>query len=206
MHGPSITSKFWVPGSRSLAPSTPKGTVTIENVEDYVTLTQVRRIRGCTDRNSSWIGEFQLRFWRHERREPKASISFEFKNVGQKDLNLKIGRLGATTCKCTVGDLETSRSWNQARKARSQVDLDREDRGSREFSQSAQLITVTDPKNASALTLEIIVGKVVRRLRMVVPEGVDIQRRWRLAKRFEVSRVRSTTIQANEDPARGNQV
>ncbi|KAA1262339.1 hypothetical protein LF1_49030 [Rubripirellula obstinata] len=78
---------------------------------------------------------------------------FKVKNVGQKELNL---RIGASTCKCTVGDLDKSSlqpgeetdvklSWTVKQ-------------GVREFSQSAQLIT-TDPKSP-AVTLEII-GKVV---------------------------------------------
>jgi hypothetical protein len=78
---------------------------------------------------------------------------FKVKNVGQKELNL---RIGASTCKCTVGDLNKSSlqpgeetdvklSWTVKQ-------------GVREFTQSAQLIT-TDP-NHPAVTLQIT-GKVV---------------------------------------------
>ena len=78
---------------------------------------------------------------------------FKVKNVGQKELNL---RIGASTCKCTVGDLNKS-SLEPGEETDVKLTWTVK-QGIREFSQSAQLIT-TDPKSP-AVTLEII-GKVV---------------------------------------------
>lgn len=119
-------------------------TVSVANVEDHVVLTP-------TDPGSQptieLIGESRHDFGVMAP-GAEGQHSFRIKNSGNKELNL---RIGASTCKCTVGDLDKS-----VLEPGEETDVTLTwtvKEGVREFTQSAQLIT-TDPKRP-ALTLEI---------------------------------------------------
>lgn len=86
---------------------------------------------------------------------------FVIKNVGEEDLTL---RLGATTCKCTLGELDSDRLKPGEQ---TEIKLSWKVRGGEpDFEQSAQVIT-NDPKNV-VINLAII-GKIIQDVE-VVPE------------------------------------
>lgn len=86
---------------------------------------------------------------------------FVIKNIGEEDLTL---RLGATTCKCTLGELDADRLKPGAE---TEIKLSWTVKsGETEFSQSAQVIT-NDPENV-VINLAIV-GKVITDAE-VVPE------------------------------------
>ena len=84
------------------------------------------------------------------------------KNVGEDDLRL---RLGASTCKCTLGELDRE-ALAPGEQTEVKLELDRQERANPSFTQSAQLIT-NDPARV-VIQLEIV-GKVVHDVD-VVPE------------------------------------
>ena len=132
-----------------LGPFDVAGEVTIDNVTEYVTMkSEGPGLYGTVE----LVGEPRFDFGVMSPGAEGEHI-FKVKNVGMKELGL---RIGASTCKCTVGDLKTS-SLQPGEETEVKLSWTVK-QGIREFSQSAQLIT-TDP-SSPALTLQIV-GKVI---------------------------------------------
>lgn len=87
---------------------------------------------------------------------------FRIENIGTENLLL---RLGATTCKCTLGDLERE-SLAPGQSTEVKLSWTVKDGGEPEFTQSAQILT-NDPKKV-AISLEIT-GRIVSDVDMVPP-------------------------------------